>query len=308
MSESAVPIFYLYGEPHRSVSDSVVHVESLDDRSRPSEWTIRPHSHADLNHLFLISTGGGSMRAEDRQLFFNSPCLLVIPATVVHGFDWTRESAGSVITLTGAYLNEVISRDPDICPLFEKPRVIGLSGEEGQLAAACAGNLIRELGWAAFGHRAAIDAALLTLLVMAARGAPLDEADEMPPPGHQAALVARFRARVEQRFRMREPVREHAAALGVSESALRAACAHVARASPGLIVDQRALLEARRALLFSNLSVAEIAYSVGFADPSYFSRFFSRHVGRSPKAYRDTKGRDRVASCNLRSPAAAPRQ
>jgi AraC family transcriptional activator of pobA len=298
MSESAVPTFYLYGEPHRSISESFVHVESLDDRSRPSEWTIRPHSHADLSHLFLISTGGGSMQAEDRRLFFNAPCLLVMPATVVHGFDWTRESSGSVVTLTGAYLKDVINRDPDICALFEKPRVIGLDGEEGKRAAACAENLVRELGWAASGHRVAIDAALFTLLVLAVRGVPLHEPDEMPPPGHQAALVARFRARVELRFRMREPVCDHAAALGVSESALRAACARVAKTPPALILDQRALLEARRALLFSNLSVAKIAYSVGFSDPGYFSRFFSRHVGTSPKGYRDMNGRDRATSGN----------
>ncbi|MET0366097.1 MAG: helix-turn-helix domain-containing protein, partial [Sphingobium sp.] len=47
------------------------------------------------------------------------------------------------------------------------------------------------------------------------------------------------------------------------------------------------LLEARRSLLYSNLSVAEIAFSVGFADPAYFSRFFQRNMGVSPRQYRD---------------------
>ena len=47
------------------------------------------------------------------------------------------------------------------------------------------------------------------------------------PPGHQAALVARFRERVE-RFRVPETVGVYATALGTTESRLRAACKAVA--------------------------------------------------------------------------------
>jgi AraC family transcriptional activator of pobA len=52
------------------------------------------------------------------------------------------------------------------------------------------------------------------------------------------------------------------------------------------MLDDRALLEARRLLLYSQLSVVEIAYAVGFDDPAYFSRFFTRHIGQPPRAYR----------------------
>jgi AraC family transcriptional activator of pobA len=37
----------------------------------------------------------------------------------------------------------------------------------------------------------------------------------------------------------------------------------------------------------SNLSIAEIAYAIGCADPAYFSRFFARHTGQSPRQYRN---------------------
>jgi AraC-like DNA-binding protein len=35
------------------------------------------------------------------------------------------------------------------------------------------------------------------------------------------------------------------------------------------------------------LSVSEIAYGVGFEDPSYFIRFFRRLIGKTPSAFRD---------------------
>jgi AraC family transcriptional activator of pobA len=39
------------------------------------------------------------------------------------------------------------------------------------------------------------------------------------------------------------------------------------------------------------MSVAEIAYAVGFEDPAYFSRFFTRHVGQPPRTYRAARER-----------------
>jgi len=52
------------------------------------------------------------------------------------------------------------------------------------------------------------------------------------------------------------------------------------------ILDQRALIEAQRSLLYTNLSIAEIADSLGLPDAAYFSRFFTRHAGKAPRFYR----------------------
>ncbi|HDY83695.1 MAG TPA: helix-turn-helix domain-containing protein, partial [Halieaceae bacterium] len=50
---------------------------------------------------------------------------------------------------------------------------------------------------------------------------------------------------------------------------------------------QRVRIEAAKELLRStDLSVAEVAYRVGYADLSYFSRMFSRHEGCLPLSYR----------------------
>ncbi|WP_390901629.1 helix-turn-helix domain-containing protein [Sphingomonas paucimobilis] len=49
------------------------------------------------------------------------------------------------------------------------------------------------------------------------------------------------------------------------------------------------MLEARRALLYTNLSVAEFGYAIGLADPANFSRFFIRQEGWPPQAFRARK-------------------
>jgi AraC family transcriptional activator of pobA len=284
--DSAVPTFYLYGEPRRMVEERFVHVEALVDRTRPSEWTIRPHTHPELNHIFHVSTGGGAVVTDDGPLPFTAPCLLLVPAGAVHGFRWDLESAGSVVTLAASYLQDFARRDTSLDTLFDTISVVPCDAAADDLVAPMLRALGQELGWAAPGHRAAADAGLLALLVVALRlKAPRHEGRSMPP-SPQAALVARLRHLIDERFRLREPVGVFAASLGVSPRRLRDACARVARMSPGAMLDQRAMLEAQRSLLYGNLSVGEVGYALGFSDPAYFTRFFTRHAGRSPAAFR----------------------
>jgi AraC family transcriptional activator of pobA len=283
---AAIPRFYLYGEPHRVADGRFVHVESLDDRSRPSEWTIRPHAHVDLSHVFHIAEGGGAMQAEQAMLSFEAPCLLLVPAGIVHGFSWTSESKGTVITVSSDYLKRLRETDLSLDALFQSAIAVPLDSADSERHEHGAKRLMTELGWAAPGHQAAAESALLEILVSALRAIGTQSEVHKSVPGRQAALVARFRERVEARFRLREPVAAHAQALGTSQTRLRAACAAVAQQSPMEILDQRALVEAQRALLYTNLSVAEIADSLGLPDAAYFSRFFARHVGQPPRTYR----------------------
>ncbi len=51
-------------------------------------------------------------------------------------------------------------------------------------------------------------------------------------------------------------------------------------------VRERRALEARRLLAHTELTVAEVAYQIGFEDPSYFGRFFLKNGGVSPGKFR----------------------
>src|ERR1044071_1421735 len=126
MAGPSVPSFYLYGEPHRAVEDGFVHVERLDDRSRPSEWTILPHAHADLAQIFVVDTGGGEMLADDQRLAIAARTLVLVPPGIVHGFTWLRDSVGSVVTLSVRHLALLDTRYPGFATLFRQPRVVDL--------------------------------------------------------------------------------------------------------------------------------------------------------------------------------------
>jgi YesN/AraC family two-component response regulator len=52
------------------------------------------------------------------------------------------------------------------------------------------------------------------------------------------------------------------------------------------VINEHIILEAKRHLLATSELVNQIAYYLGYDDPSYFIRFFKKHTGASPEAFR----------------------
>jgi AraC family transcriptional regulator, transcriptional activator of pobA len=52
------------------------------------------------------------------------------------------------------------------------------------------------------------------------------------------------------------------------------------------LIHARLAREAKRRLFHVAAPVSKLAFELGFDDPAYFCRFFKRHVGLSPRAYR----------------------
>jgi AraC family transcriptional activator of pobA len=284
--QTAIPSFFLYGEAPRTVGDRFLHLEALDDRSRPSDWNIRAHSHANLHHVFFIARGGGEMRTEDGARPFSAPCLLVVPVAVVHGFAYEPDTSGSVLTLSEPYLREIIRREPDFGALFEAPDCIAMAASSAAFLRQGLERLSREMVWTAPGHLAAVEAGLVAILVEALRASHQAGRRGPRPAGRDAELLARFRELVELHFRQGAPLQVYLDALSVTESRLRQACAKAAGCSPKRLIQDRAILEAKRVLLYSNMTVAEVGRHVGIDDPAYFSRFFSKYENESPRGFR----------------------
>lgn len=283
-----VPSFFLYGEPPREVDDHFLHLEALDDRSRPNNWNIRAHAHASLNHVFHLVAGSGVLQAETLRRPFEAPCLIVIPARTIHGFEFADETRGTVLTVSETFLREQLVRHSEFSRLFAAPRVLPMQARdrEAQWLESTLQCLARELAWHAPGHSAAIESQLQALLVAVLRIAHSEQHAKHDTPRKDAELVARFAELLENSFHTNRPIAEYARTLGVSLARLRTACMAVAHRSPNKLLQDRIVLEAKRVLIYSNMSVSEAAYHLGFDDPAYFTRFFTKCTGQSPRRFR----------------------
>ena len=287
--QALIPRFFLYGEPPRDAGERFVHVETISDRSRVNDWRIQPHAHRDLHQLLVLFTGGGEMEAETQRLPFRAPNLLIVPAGVVHGFSFEPDTEGYVVTLAETLLGELARDERSFRTLFGTANCASLEADPAlfQEFVDTLPKLRRELVWSAPASAAAATARLTTLLVVAVRALhQSSESTSAAGSGARAALVARLREKIETHLRSGWSVAVYARSLNVTSAKLRAACLEVTNKTPTRVLEERLLLEAKRNLTYTNMTVAQIAYYLGFTDPAYFSRFFSKLAGESPASFR----------------------
>ena len=101
------------------------------------------------------------------------------------------------------------------------------------------------------------------------------------------AMVRKFRQLVSENYLTIRSVQEYADLIGISATHLRDTGKNVTGYSPGQLIRQEIIFEAKRKLANTELTTAEIGYTLNFEDTSYFSRYFKRETGKTPSNYRE---------------------
>ena len=91
---------------------------------------------------------------------------------------------------------------------------------------------------------------------------------------------------VEKYFKTNRQVKYYADLLAVSEKALLRELRSTTSHTPKSYIEDRVLLEAKRLLSYSNLSVKEIGFELGFDEPTNFNKFFKSRVLLTPIDFR----------------------
>lgn len=270
-----------------------LHVEPISIRVRKYNWELFPHRHRDLFQFFLIDAGAGSVSFDLWEEGFEAPALVFVPALVVHSLRYAPGTRGRILTLSDAYLDELVrfSGESEILAGLQQQAYVQPLGADSQAYARIASALdtmAENLGAAKpeRGRGAMCSACLLEILSWQAR---LGQDRARPPEPemlNRRQLYKRFRDCLEEHFREQLPISSYVEKLGVTERTLLRACREVAGESPLKIVHRRVLPEAQRLLLYSAMSVTQIAYHLNFKEPSHFNRFFVEQTEETPLAFR----------------------
>jgi AraC family transcriptional activator of pobA len=305
---TSVPNYALYGTEAQPAWADLVHFEWIPERSALHDFDIAPHVHDALIQVLYVTHGGGEALMDGERWVLQPPCLVIVPARVVHGFHFARDIDGPVVTAAQRPLESLAAlAAPDLLPLLRRPAVLHVADDNRHAGALMPlfEAIRRESRLHSSGQVAAGMALLLALLVQAAR---IDTA--VAPSGsaarsRKAAQVERLRAMIDAHFRERVPVEHYAQQLGLSVSQLGRLCRQVLGMSTLDVVNARVVHEAQRELVYSTLSVKQVAAVLGFDDEAYFGRFFRKQTGHRPTEFRDM-ARRRLAPDSAQAAARMP--
>lgn len=127
---------------------------------------------------------------------------------------------------------------------------------------------------------------LKQIVIKAARICQRIQGPDILSAQHDSVFCRFFIQLVERNFFKHHDVASYANILNISAKALnKRICKHSCY-TPNEIIKRRIILEAKRLLVYTHLSVKEIGYKLGYDDPSYFIRFFSKQVKTAPQTFR----------------------
>ena len=103
---------------------------------------------------------------------------------------------------------------------------------------------------------------------------------------HHLKIFQNFSSLVDKHFTNKENIEWYALKLNISTVQLNRIVKKFSQISTGTFIQNRRLLEAKRLLATSSLSIQEIAYKIGIEDASYFTRIFKKQERITPQEFR----------------------
>lgn len=268
-----------------------VHCESIATRGQKQPWSIDETKHFDMHQFFWVTRGGGRVSIDGKTHGFGPNTSVFIPSLLVHSFEFTPGAVGWVVNVAP----ELQIALPTTPVIAATPR----PAEQAQLTAAFTAlnaeyvteSADREV---ALYHHAG-------LLALRYKRMTIDSLrKDVCKNTARRKLMRKFIERLEERYSSDDTVKDYAGALSITTTHLTRICRETTGKPATKVIQDRTMLEARRNLAQTNMRVSEIAETLGFHTPAYFTRVFTNNTGKSPRNFRKEARQRSLANPNSR--------
>ena len=281
--------FALYGENATPGAELHLHIEDIQSRARRYHWEIAPHRHAALCQCLFVARGPAEIHVDEVNAELDGPAIAIVPPGTVHAFQFSESTHGFVLTLPMAAIPGAAESDMrELLQGVFAEVFVGALQEDPALANRLEGlfeRLLAEFREPEAGAAPITGWLANSILWILGRHAASQRARAARTPTRQRTWL-RFRALAEVHFHEQWKVARYACQLGMTAGRLNRLCREHCGLSASRVLQQRLALEARRRLIYVDMPIARLAGELGFRDAAYFCRFFKRHAGASPRAFR----------------------
>lgn len=281
------PIFGLYGEENILLPD-FMHGELIEKRAQNQDFTIKSHVHSNLFQILIMVNGWVKFEYDSKQIFMDKPCIFSIPANITHGFEFSPDVDGKVLTLSQSFVETIFQNSPKVLLELSQVRILTeQSHKRYQMIERIVYRLYDELLEDLPEKRFALQSYFSLLLTEIYRlSAELNES-LLTTENRYVKYFKAFQLNIRNCYKPQKSISEYAADLKITPIHLNRVCREVGHKSALQIITDFYILEAEKHLKYTEFSISEIAYRLNFEDAAYFSRLFKKQTGVSPKGFRE---------------------
>lgn len=281
----------------RRFLDASIHYDSLDSLASFFGRDMSVHRHAQHLQIHFIDSGDTHFHIDDKVFHVTGPSLFLTPPAIPHSFSTEQDVTGHVLTIHQSLIWQVFAHGKNQQRNLGFTQGVCISENSIVSEQQPIWRQVKHL-WAdlaeewqnEFSERSVTLQNYVSLMLIYIIRLNKEQVNSTIISNNDIRVYKRFSGEVEQHYKSAFTVPQYAMNVGVSESRLNQICQRVSQGSPKQIIRERRIQEIKRMLTFTQLSITEISFEIGFSDPAYFSRFCKKEMGASPLDYRKQTG------------------
>lgn len=272
------------------VGVEICHMPSYFD-VKPAMETSHMHVHG-FYEIIWFQEGEGLHYVDFCEYPVTPGAVFFIAPGQVHSFDKLHNQKGVVLKVCSDFFNcSLDSGDAyllyNVFNVLDEVPYCKVTDNETRTLSNIIESIEEELLQnGAIGHKDYLQSLIKMFIICVQRNTSADKVI-MNPARTSHRMFLEFRRLIEDNYREMQKVKDYASKLNTTSKTLTQYVNECSLYSPLELINNRIILEAKRLLCYSNKTVKEIAFTLGFEDPSYFVKFFKRETKKSPADYRE---------------------
>ncbi len=278
-----IPLYELYGEQRRSKDTLSFNIQRIETFLEKTGTYHHAHRHPGLYQWVWVKKGKGKHRIDLQEFRMMPGRLFALHPGIVHDCISDDDMEGFILHFSPQLLDldswGGVTVHPLGTPYYS---VLEVPPEMETKLDSLFKQILEEARNKQPGYELIVKALIQVLTVYSKRWPTLANVASSAA----SSLQADFDQLLERLFRQERSVQPYADRLQVSVPVLNQTIKAFTGVTASEHIQRRIMLEAKRQLTFTRLSISEVAYELGFEDPNYFWKFFKRHTGLTPGLFR----------------------
>jgi AraC family transcriptional activator of pobA len=241
-----------------------------------------PHKHNSYFEIIYLSSGSGFHYIDSQAYEILPDSVFFVRKEQMHYWELTSEPEGYVAIIKKGFIDQSIDKEISRL-LLQLSRNAVLQLKNASALNKIFQLLVDEVDVADHSSHTVVEGLLKALL------GKIQSEGELLPAGRKQdgnGLCYQFREILSQEKQLKNSVAHYAGKLNTSPQNLNLACKKEMNTSASVVLSEFIINEAKRLLIYTDNTVAEISFDLSFNDASHFVKYFKRFTGFTPQNYR----------------------
>ncbi|MGV3588449.1 MAG: helix-turn-helix domain-containing protein [Adhaeribacter sp.] len=288
MPEKPLPIYQIHDFTEASRQGPGFYLNRFEAHLKQHAFIQKPHKH-NFYIILLITQGTGTHTIDFKTYPVNPHTLFFLSPGQVHAWQLAADTAGHILFFNPEFYRLAqplgkIYRFPFFNTLLPKPTLLLPAGQVKPVT-----TIIQQMTAEQLNQQPQWDnavASYLNILLILLSRVYQSQHGSGQPAFNLNSPWEQLEELLEQHYKQHQPVSFYAEKMHLTAKQLNDLGKNVAGKTLSELLQERVLLEARRLLTHSSLTITQIAAELGYFDNSYFARFFKKHTGQTPENFR----------------------